>query len=89
MGFNWLSFYNIFQAFQSKFADFNPNSFQWFKNFTYDWTHSWDYGTEITKVSYALSAIIGTLPLPIVYLMGMGFAVTLVLCVLRIVIDLL
>ena len=89
MGFNWLSYYHLFQAFANKITSYDSGGFNWFKNFTYDWTHDHTYGLEITKVAYAVSAIIGGLPMPIVYLMGIGFAVTLVLVVVRIVVDLL
>lgn len=89
MGFNWLSYYHLFQAFADKITNYDSGGFNWFKNFTHDWTTEWNYGAEITKVAYSVSAVIGSLPLPIVYLLAMGFAVSLVLVILRIVIDLL
>lgn len=89
MGFNWLSFYHIFHAFSDKITSYDSAGFNWFKNFTYDWTHTWNYGAEITKVSYGVASVIGGLPLPLVYLMGVGFAVTIVLVIVRIVVDLL
>lgn len=89
MGFNWLSYYHLFRSFADKITSYDSSGFNWFSSFTHDWKYEWNYGAEITKVAYSISAILGGLPLPLVYLMGVGFSVTLVLCVLRIVIDLL
>ena len=89
MGINWLSYFHLFQAFADKIISYDSHGFTWFRNFTHDWSTEWNYAAEITKVAYAISAILGGLPLPLVYLMSIGFAVTLVLVVIRIVIDLL
>lgn len=89
MGFNWLSYYHLYQAFADKITNYDNGGFNWFKNFAYDWTHTWTYGLDIKKVAVAIGAVIGSLPLPIVYLFGIGFACSLFLVVLRIVIDLL
>ena len=88
VGMNWYSFYHIWDFFKDVFSNYDSSGFTWFHNYAHDWTHTLTYGNEITKVAYAVSACMGGLPLPIVYLMSLGFGCTICLVVLKIVIDL-
>lgn len=77
MGFNWLTYFaftnplmNYIDNIQSGWLDSITERFQEWGGFT--------YGDELMKVGRSIAVIMGNLPMPILYLMGYGMAITLV-----------
>lgn len=88
-GFNWLSYFSVFNPFQNIINSYNNGAFEWFKNNLEDWYSQTHYIEKIKDVALAIGSVMGTLPVPIVFLMSVGFSITIALVVVRIIIDLL
>lgn len=75
MGFNWLLYYAFNNPFANVFHSDFTNVFSTFTDKISEWG-SLNYGDEITKVATMVGTVIGSLPPPLLYLMGVGFAFT-------------
>lgn len=89
MGFAWYGFYKLFEPFQNIIENYSSEGFEWFSENINNYLQQALYIEQIKKVALAIGMVVARLPMPIIYLFSIGFSFTILIVILRIVIDLL
>ena len=89
MGFSWFSYFKILEPFENIINNYSSEGFEWFRENINNYLQQVLYIEQIRKVALAIGMVFSQLPLPLIYLSSIGFSFTILIVILRIVIDLL
>lgn len=86
-GLSWLLYSLFNQDYTSYYQQFPDQPFQQAQDFFSQYNANDQYGNIFISVGRGMAAIVGMLPIPIVYMLSIGFTVFLVSLIIRIVLE--